>query len=333
MSLQGRVLITGADGFVGRHLEQMLIQRGVTLRAAVRGRAERGAHVCAVGDIGPQTAWSAALEDVQAVVHLAARVHVLHDLARDPRSEFMRVNAEGTAALVRAAAAAGVRRFVYVSTVHVLGKETVEAPFQASSPPNPQGAYAESKLAGEVAARSAAGSKLQVVVIRPPLVYGPGVRANFLRLLHWVETGWPLPLGSVQNRRSLVNVWNLCDLLVKLIEHPAAADRVWLVSDGVDLSTPELVRRIAEAMARRPRLLPVPVALLRVLGRFTGLQNQIAQLCNSLAVDATPAREQLGWSPPVALSAALDSTVGWYLAQRNGGSAGRRRSLSGSTRT
>jgi len=272
------------------------------------------ARLHAVGDIGPTTAWSRVLEGVSIVVHLAGRAHVLHETASDPAAEFMRVNAQGTAALAAAARAAGVRRFIYISSIGVLGLESGERPFSAASPPHPHSVYTQSKLEGEIAARSFANAGFEVIVLRAPLVYGAGVRANVLRLLRWVDRGWPLPLGAVRNRRSLVSVWNLCDLIRHLLEYPAAVGGTWLVSDGEDLSTPDLVRRMGDAMGRRVRMLPVPVKGLEFLGRVTGRQAQITQLCGSLTIDMAATREQLLWSPPMTVTESLTRTVEWYLA-------------------
>jgi UDP-glucose 4-epimerase len=249
------------------------------------------------------------------VVHLAGRAHILRETAANPEAEFLRVNAEGTAALVRSAASAGVRRVIYMSSAGVLGSSSGDAPFTAVSPPRPHNAYARSKLAGELAARAAAGARLELIVLRVPLVYGPGVRANFLRLLRWVDRGWPLPLGAVHNRRSLLSVWNLCDLLVHIVLNPAASSGTWLVSDGEDLSTPELVCRIGAAMGRRVRLLPVPVGVLQLFGRLMGRQALITQLCGSLSLDIAPTREQLSWSPPMSVDESLARSVNWFLAE------------------
>ena len=310
-----RVLVTGADGFIGRHLQLTLQQRGIDYRVAVRAAAIAGdPRRYAVGDIGPRTDWRAALDGIDVVIHLAARAHVLRETAPDPRAEFMRVNAEGTMALVVAAVAAGVRRFVYASSVGVLGNTSGRTPLTPDCAPQPHNAYSESKLAGERAARSAA-AHLEVVVLRLPLIYGPGVRANFLRLLRWVDRGWPLPLAGVDNVRSLLNIWNLCDLVTQLLARPVASGRAWLVSDGEDLSTPELVRRIAGFMQRKARLWRVPAGVLQVLGQLTGQRAQVTQLCASLAVDSTQTRSEFNLSPPVSVDQALERTVGWYLSE------------------
>jgi nucleoside-diphosphate-sugar epimerase len=306
--------VTGANGFIGQHLQRVLAARGFDCRGAVRS-GTAGVSTCVIGDIGPSTDWTAALDGIDTVVHLAARAHILRETSADPDAEFMRVNAEGTAALVTAAAAAGVRCFVYMSSAGVLGSNSGDTRFTAVSESRPHNAYARSKLAGELAARSAAGAELQLIVLRVPLVYGPGVRANFLRLLRWVDREWPLPLGAVHNRRSFLSVWNLCDLVVTLLLSPAATTGTWLVSDGEDLSTPELMRRIGAAMGRRVRLIPVPVGLLQVCGRLTGRQALVTQLCGSLTLDIALTRERFTWSPPVSVDEALTRTVDWFLAE------------------
>jgi nucleoside-diphosphate-sugar epimerase len=271
------------------------------------------AESAVVGSIDAQTDWGLALRDVDIVIHAAARAHRLDDTAVEP---YLEVNARGTQRLAAAAAQAGVTRFIYLSSVKVNGEESAERPYTAADPPEPQDAYGRSKWQAEqhlwhIAAKAA----MQVAVVRAPLVYGSGVRANFLRLLCWVDRERPLPFGAVHNRRSLVSVWALCDLLIRLLEHPAAVSRTWMVSDGEDISTPDLVRRIAHAMGRRARLLSVPPGALRLVGGLLGKGAEMRRLCDSLTVDITPTRTQLGWSPPMSLEEALARTVSWYQAQ------------------
>jgi UDP-glucose 4-epimerase len=311
-----RVLVTGATGFVGSVLCELLAKAGYVVRAALR--SERSLPGCiaekvVTGDIGAAADLGAALAGVDAVIHAAARTHVLHDSPRNAEL-CRRVNARGTVLLAQAAARAGVRRFVYLSSVKVNGEETARA-YSADDKPCPQGAYAVSKWLGEKGLQEvAATTGLQAAIVRPPLVYGPGVGANFLRLLRWVDGGWPLPLGGICNRRSLVSVWNLCDLLGRALTHPAAAGRVWMVSDGDDLSTVELIGRLATLMGRRVRLLPVPAGALRALAAVMGRAAEIDRLCGSLQVDIAPTRRALEWTPPVPLAEGLARTVDWYRA-------------------
>jgi nucleoside-diphosphate-sugar epimerase len=310
-----RVLVTGAGGFVGNTLCPMLAQAGYLIRAALR--TDRPGPVAAaervvVGDIGAHTDWTAALRGVDLVIHLAARVHVMQDGA-DAADLYLETNARGTQRLAAESARHGIRRLVHLSSVKVNGEETQDHAYSGADAPHPLDAYGRSKWQGEKAlAAVAAATGLEAVVVRSPLVYGPGVRANFLRLLCWVDRERWLPFGGIRNRRSLVSVWNLCDLLIRLLDHSAATGRTWMVSDGQDSSTPELVRRIARAMGRRARLLPVPAALLRMAAGLLGREAEMRRLCGSLTVDIAPTRELLGWSPPLPMDEGLSRTVGWY---------------------
>lgn len=312
------MLVTGATGLLGRALCPRLAEAGYRLRAALRVDSEVSSCIeekVVVGDISPLTDWRQALMDVELVVHAAARAHVPRDLSQN-RALYEAVNAQGTGRLAQAAAQAGVRRLVYVSSIKVNGEATAQRPFRAGDPPNPGDDYGRSKLHGEDAVvTAAAASGMEAVIVRPPLVYGPGVRANFLRLMRWVDSEWPLPLGAIQNQRSLVSVWNLSDLIVELLVNPRAPGSVWLVSDGEDLSTPDLVRRLGRAMQRRVRLVPVPAALLRACAAITGRRAEVARLCDSLRLDITATRA-LGWSPPVSMDESLTWTAAWYRAER-----------------
>lgn len=312
-----RVLLTGASGYVGRALCNALEQAGYCVRAAYRvGSAvpSSAAERFVIEDLGPNTAWDQALAGVDVVYHVAALAHVLRPSALTMQA-YMQTNALGTRALADAAVRLDVQRFVYVSTIKVNGEATFGQAYSAADQPNPGDEYAVSKLLGEqYVAQAAAGSRMQFAIVRPPLVYGPGVRANFLRVMQWIQLGVPLPLASIENRRSLVSIWNLCDLLVRLAKQSSAPNRVWMVSDGLDLSTPDLLRRIARAMGRPARLLPVPPALLRLAGRLSGLHGEVARLCDSLAVDIAATRVDLGWNPPLPVDEALARTVGWYMS-------------------
>jgi nucleoside-diphosphate-sugar epimerase len=312
-----RVLVTGATGFVGQVLCQALAQAGYVVRAGLRTPRNVPDYIretSVVGDLNGSTDWSAALEGVDFVIHAAARAHVLND-SPDNAHQYFATNAEGTQQLALLAARAKVRRFVYLSSVKVNGEETVDHPFTADDVPRPQDPYGRSKLLGEQhLAEVAAATGLQALSVRSPLVYGPGVRANFLRLMSWVDKERPLPLGSVANRRSLVSVWNLCDLLMHGLRHPRAPGRTWMVSDGFDLSTPDLIRALAAAMGRKARLMPVPVQLLKLAGTLVGRQAEVARLCSSLVVDSSPLRAELNWQPPLSFEQGIARTVDWYVA-------------------
>ena len=306
--------MTGATGFVGSILCDLLAQAGYIVRAGLRSdRSVSGciAEKVVTGDIAAAADLAAALDGVDAVIHAAARTHVLHDAPVNAEL-YMQINARGTLRLAEAAAQAGVRRFVYLSSIKVNGEETSRA-YTPDDEPCPRDAYGMSKWLGERFLREvAARTGMEATIVRPPLVYGPGVGANFLRLMRWVDGGWPLPLGSIRNRRSLVSVWNLCDLLVRVLMHPAASQRVWMVSDGDDLSTVELIRRLGTAMGRRVWLLPVPVGALRVAAAVTGRAAAIERLCGSLFVDITQTRCDLHWAPPLPVAEGFARTVGWY---------------------
>jgi nucleoside-diphosphate-sugar epimerase len=313
-----RVLVTGATGFVGQTLCDVLAQSGYLVRAALRNDCAIPACISektVVGDIASTTDWRAALQGMDVVIHVAARAHVLHDSSANTNF-YIETNAHGTERLANVSAQAGIRRFVFLSSVKVNGEETSDHPYTTDDVPCPQDAYGISKWLAETRVMEiAARTGMEAVIVRSPLVYGPGVRANFLRLLRWVDKEWPLPLGAIKNTRSLVSIWNLCDLLAHVLKHPSAPGGTWMVSDGEDLSTPELIRRIARAMNRRVRLLPVPVDVLRLLAGLTGRKAQIARLCGSLAVNIERTCSGLGWSPPVTVDDALARTVGWYLSE------------------
>lgn len=307
--------VTGASGFVGSAVCAALQARGHSvrplLRRAVDSRAGAPHAAAVVGDIGPTTDWRHGLQGLDVVVHCAAHVHQMGEGADRAAASYQRVNTEGTLHLARCAMQAGVRRLVFISTVKVLGEHTrVGHPFRHDSVPHPLDPYGESKWAAEQGLqRMAAETGLQVVVIRPPLVYGAGVGANFAALIRLVQSGWPLPLRSVDNRRSMVGLRNLVDLICHCTVEPAAAGQTLLVSDGEDLSTPGLVRRLALAMGLQPRLWPVPVALLRLAGQMTGHSAQIERLTGSLQVDISRTCELLQWHPPHTVDEELAQAV------------------------
>ena len=304
------VAVTGANGFVGRALCQHLREQGFTVRALTRS-APAAPDTWAVGDLGPQTDWGRSLHGVDCVVHCAARVHMVQDTDPDPMSTYRRVNVEGSRSLAVAAAAAGVRRVVFLSSLKVHGEQTAPGrPFTSDMPAAPEDAYGQSKWEAEQALREEADrTGLELVVVRPPLVYGPGVKANFLTLVNAVARGMPLPLGAIDNRRSLLALGNLTDLLQVCLVHPSAAGQTFLASDNHDLSTPELVRAIARAMDRPARLWPVPVAWLRMAGKMLGRSPQIDRLIGSLQVNIGHTTRVLGWSPRLSVEQGLRLAV------------------------
>ena len=285
-----KVLVTGATGFVGRRLMHVLDGRAAAL-------SMRSDHAT----------WPAALKDKQCVVHLAARVHLMHEAAADPMSEYRKVNVDQTLTLARLAHAASARRFVFISSVKVNGEKTEPGhPFRADDPPAPQDPYGVSKFEAEQGLRAIAQETgLEVVIIRPPLVYGPGVKANFASMVKWLQRGVPLPLGAIHNSRSLVALDNLVDLIITCIDHPAAAGHILMVSDGEDVSTTELLRRMAAALGRPARLIPVPQHVLEWGAKCLGRPQLAQRLFSSLQVDMGPTRLLLDWVPPMSSQAGL----------------------------
>ena len=316
MSAQ-RLLITGANGFVGRVLTRRLLDAGYTVRGTLlSGESSEsltpGVLPTVVAPLGPDTFWQQALQGLDTVIHLAARVHVMDENAADPLQLFREINTAGTECLAREAARAGVRRLVFVSTIKVNGEES-STPYNEKSPFNPQEPYATSKMEAEVALRRVEEETgLELVIVRPPLVYGPWVKANFLKMLQTIKRGVPLPLASVQNRRSFIFVGNLADVLSLCAIHPKAAGRTFPVSDGEDLSTAQLVRHCADLLGIQPRLFPCPVVLLRHAGRITGKGAAVERLVGSLSIDSSAIRNELGWQPPFTISEGLQETVEWF---------------------
>jgi len=307
------VLVTGANGFIGRALCDVLVASGRRVRKAVRMPVPGLEDTVAVGDIGPDTDWRTALERVSGVVHLAARTHVLRETSTDPLAEFRKINVSGTERLARSAAAGGVRRLVFVSSVKVNGERTEERPFTEGGAPRPEDAYGVSKWEAEQAlSRIAAETGLEVVVLRPPLVYGPGVKGNFLRLMNLVARGVPLPLGAVDNRRSFIYTGNLAGAIVQALDAPQAAGRTYLASDGEDVSTPDLVRGLARALGVKPLLPSFPLAALGLAATLAGRRAEFARLTGSLQVDSSRIRRELDWRPPFTLAQGLELTAKWY---------------------
>jgi UDP-glucose 4-epimerase len=303
-----KVLVTGATGFVGNALCKHLATHGHQVMRAVRRDATLSGDIV-FSEIDGATDWAEALTGCDVVVHLAARVHMMDDTAPDPLALYQATNTDATLNLARQATQAGVKRFVYVSSIKVNG-EGRDTPYREADAAAPEGAYAISKWEAEQGLqRIAADSGLEVVILRPPLVYGPGVKANFQQLLRMVARGWPLPLGAIRNRRSLLYLGNFVDAIRVCIEHPAAAGQTFLLDDGQAVSTPELIRALSHAMGRPARLLAVPVKVLELAGTLLGKRAAVARLTGSLYVDSSAIRVRLGWMPPNTLQQGLAATV------------------------
>lgn len=309
------VVVTGANGFVGHALMQRLAESGRLSPHGLVRDPGAGTSGCVRGpNLDPASDWRPHLAGADAVVHAAARVHVMDRETGEALALYRRVNRDGTLALARQAAEAGVRRFVFLSTVKVMGERTEPGrPLSPQDDPAPHGAYAVSKLEAEEGLRSLANETgMEVVVIRPPLVHGPGVKGNLRAMMNWLAHGRPLPLGAVDNRRSLVGLDNLTSLIVTCIDHPRAAGRVWLVSDDEDVSTPRLLAMTGEALGRRARLVSVSPLLLRTAARLAGRQAAAGRLLDSLQLDISQTCETLGWKPPVSLAAGLEAMAEAY---------------------
>jgi nucleoside-diphosphate-sugar epimerase len=316
-------LVTGASGFVGSALMREVLRRGqlegLVGRGAVRVKAFSSIQTSdsiVVGDINEVTNWRQALADVDVVVHAAARAHVLKkDSTDDPIAVFRSVNVIGTVNLAEQALRAGIRRFIFVSSIGVNGNQTFGKAFCESDIPKPQEPYAISKFEAEVALRDLfSGPKAQLVIVRPPLVYGPNPPGNFRRLLNLAASGLPLPLGAIHNKRSFVGLDNLVDLIITCLDHPAAANQTFLVSDDEDISTTELLRRMGSALGKPARLLPVPVWMLEAGAALLGKRELSQRLCGNLQVDISKAKDLLGWSPPVSVDEGLRVTAERFLA-------------------
>jgi nucleoside-diphosphate-sugar epimerase len=300
-----RIALSGATGFVGRVLCAELVRRGFAVLPI--SRADLEAMRAGTDD-------KSLLAGCACAVHLAARAHVLHETEADPSATFRVSNRDLTLAFAKACSKAGVERFVFVSSIGVNGSSSVR-PFRPEDEPAPDEPYAVSKLDAELGlwAFASAGARLDVVVVRPPLVYGPDAKGNFLRLLKLAANPLPLPLGDVKGRRSFISVWNLSDLLIRCIQHPDAAGRTFLASDGEDIDLPDLLRIVSSAMGRRPRIVPVPKGFLRFVTNLLGRRREFDKLAGSLQVDISETCRALDWRPPVELRDGLTRTAQWYV--------------------
>lgn len=316
-----KILITGATGFVGAAICRLLRQQGHMLSGTTRDGDRRAgpenAPLYHVPEIGPDTDWSHPVSGADAVIHLAARVHVMKDKDADPLTASRRVNRYGTESLAKAAAAAGAKRFIFMSTTKVMGELSGGHPFAESDPPQPVDPYGISKWEAEQAlAEVGKNTGMEIVILRPPLVYGPGVKGNFRSLLKACDKKWPLPLGRVNNQRSLIYVDNLAHAIASALAHPDAAGRTYFVSDGEDVSTSELIRRMADALEKPANLVNFPLFWLKMAGRLTGKSAAIERLTGSLTVNSEMIRRDLGWTPTHSMTDGLAATALWYKGKK-----------------
>ena len=308
-------MVSGANGFVGHAVIRLLSGVSDCVTGVVRSNPKEGQ--VAVGEICHNTDWRSALDKCNSVIHLAARVHLMQDRADDLLAAYRSINTEGTLNLARQAAAGGVRRFVFLSSVKVNGESTSSRPFSEIDTPSPQDPYAISKWEAEQGLWEVSKKTgMEVVILRPPLVYGPGVKANFLRLMQWVDRGLPLPLASVDNRRNMIYLSNLVDAIRICLAHPSAAGKTFLVSDGLAVSTPELIRRLAFAMERPARLVPSSLSWMRCMGKLIGKGAAVDRLLGSLEVDMKALQKDLGWNPPYRMEEGLAATADWFIQRK-----------------
>lgn len=315
-----KIAVTGANGFIGAALTHELCEKGYDVRGIVRSK-ERSLNrnsrleIFAIGEINSDTNWNDALKGIDVVIHLASQVHKLIDVSINPLADYRGVNAGGTQKLAEMSAQAGTRRLIFMSTIKVNGEKTTGAAFTENHTAPPQDPYAISKWDAEQALHNISDATgLEVVILRPSLVYGPGVKANFLRLLRLVDSGIPLPLMNVRNKRSLIYLNNLVDAIIACITHPDAAGKTFLVSDGHDISTPDLIKLIATAMGKKSRLFPCPLSLLKMIGKVTGKSAEVERLIGSLQIDSTKIRRELSWTPPFTMEQGLRMTADWFIS-------------------
>lgn len=316
------ILVTGANGFIGGSIIDSLLRAGLSVRACSRRKIDRflgDVELISIEELSEGTNWSQALQDVDVVIHTAARVHIMKDEVRDPLSEFRKVNAAGALNLATQAAEAGARRFIFISSIKVNGDKTTQGqPFKVDDASVSGDPYGASKYEAERGLLTLAKrTEMEVVIIRPPLVYGPGVKANFASMMGWVSKGIPLPLGAVHNQRSLVALDNLVDFIGRCIDHPKAGNEIFLISDGGDVSTTELLKKTAKAFGKKACLLPVPVSWMILIAKLFGKSDMANRLFASLQVDSSKARDLLGWEPVISMEEQLKKTAQAYLNEKN----------------
>lgn len=310
---------------MGRHVCRKLVESGLEVTACIREQADASVfgevlnslRIYRIPSAGHEEKLAGVLRNSDGVIHLSGRAHVMRETAADALEAYRKVNVGGTENLASMAALSGVKRFIYMSSIKVNGEATEGNPFVADGPPNYSDPYGQSKWEAEERLREiASGTGMEWVVVRPPLVYGPNVKGNFLSLMRSVARGIPLPVGSLHNRRSLVSIYNLSDFLYTLLDHPGAGNQRFVVSDAEDISTPELVQSLAAAMHRRARVVRCPEAILRLAGSLLGKSGAVQRLCSSLVLDREKAKKRLGWSAPLAFDWCLERTAEWFLSTR-----------------
>lgn len=324
-----RILVTGCTGFVGRALCQKLISDGYSVVGSVRREDDvrkiisdmptmNGLELVQIGDINKFTSWNKALVDVNVVIHLAARVHIMRDVRKNSLDLYRETNRDGTMTLASQAVAMGVKRFIYLSSVKVNGELTFpNNPFTENDLPEPIDPYGISKFEAELYLNDLAKNEnMETVIIRPPLIYGPDVKANFHAMMSWLAKGIPLPLGGVNNLRSFLALDNLLDLIITCIRHPSAGNQLFLASDGEDLSTTELLQRMGLALDKPARLFPLPRSVLDLFARAVGRRDMVHRLCDSLQVDISKARILLGWQPPISVDEGLRRAANGFLHEK-----------------
>lgn len=315
-----QILVTGATGFIGKMLCPALEAHGFRVRRALRSdQADKKSNDIITGNITADTDWTDALQNVDVVVHLAARVHILNDISDNPYESYQEANVEGTRQLATTAANLGIQRFVFLSSIKVNGESTTSrTPFTENDVPQPSDPYGVSKWQAEQCLHEIhSNTALAVTIIRPCLVYGSGVKANFLSMMRWLDKGIPLPLGKTSNQRSMIFVDNLVDLIIATILNERASGETFLASDGQDVSTTDLLRYLGNAMGKPARLIPIPEPLMRIAFQSTGKGNYTDRLLGSLAVDSSKARQLLSWQPPFTLIEGLQRTARWYIEEKD----------------